>query len=277
MGPVHPEPGGGTGAAGRRPAAQRGAVRRPDGASATVLPREDMVFFDVDTAAASRCWPGEARTTRSARGRSTSSSSSASGGPGPRWTSRWRPGTGSPTSSSRRGRSSRAAAINSSPSSPTDWTACSPPPMRRATGANGFRPTFRVLELWLQLLRIGARRHRGRFLRALEQHVVGNTLYAETQARRCFLLLVRWARENDETQFLGRILSGRTRPGSGNQRPGRWCMYFGAAEALGPGAIDLDGPRRTLPTARPWTSAGRSTSGGGPVLTGPASSQVLTA
>jgi len=97
-----------------------------------------------------------------------------------------------------------------------------------------------ILELWLQVLRIGALRHRKRFLRALELHVAGNTLYAETQARRCFLLLVRWARENGETQFLGRILSGPTRPGSGNRRRGRWCMYFGASEELGPGAIDYE-------------------------------------
>jgi hypothetical protein len=95
-----------------------------------------------------------------------------------------------------------------------------------------------ILELWLQVLRIGAPRHRGRFLRDLEQYVLGNTIYALTQARRCFLLLVRWARENGETQFLSRILAGRTRPGSGSQRPGRWWIYFGASEELGPGAID---------------------------------------
>jgi hypothetical protein len=98
-----------------------------------------------------------------------------------------------------------------------------------------------ILELWLQVLRIGALRHRERFLRAVEQYVEGSTGYAQTQARRCFLLLVRWARENREnreTQFLSRILSGR--PGSGNQRPGRWWMYFGAPEELGPGAIDYE-------------------------------------
>jgi len=97
-----------------------------------------------------------------------------------------------------------------------------------------------ILEFCLQVLRIGALRHGGRFLRALEQYVMGNTVYAQTQARRCFLLLVRWARENDETQFLSRILFGHARPGSGNQRPGHWWMYFGASEELGPGAINYE-------------------------------------
>jgi len=97
-----------------------------------------------------------------------------------------------------------------------------------------------ILEFWLQVLRIGALRHQGRFLAALEQYLVGNTVYAQTQARRCFLLLARWARENGETKFLSGILSGRPRPGSGNQRPVRWWMYFGVSEELGPGAIDYE-------------------------------------
>lgn len=210
-------------------------------ASTTVLPKERMAFFDVDTAAAFAvlAWRGAdeevcGQTIDAIVGKCERGTWAALDIPLETWS-----GLAdlfveaSPVIASRRARFAAVIADG------LDRMLSSADEER--TGGGEWIPTHvPILEFWLQVLRIGSLRHRERFLSALEQYVVGNTVYAQTQARRCFLLLVRWARENGETHFLSGILSGRTRLGRGNQRPGRWWLYFGASEELGPGAIDYE-------------------------------------
>jgi hypothetical protein len=53
--------------------------------------------------------------------------------------------------------------------------------------------------------------------------------------RRWFLLLLCWAQENAETEFVRRVLSADSLDAAG-----LWWTYFGVSQADGPGAVDLD-------------------------------------
>jgi hypothetical protein len=90
-----------------------------------------------------------------------------------------------------------------------------------------------LAEPWLHAFRIGSFRHREDAPRLLIPRATTHTRPLEQ--RRWFLLLLRWARENNETQFVGELLSG-----TGDSRAGAWWTHFGASREAGPATIDLD-------------------------------------
>jgi hypothetical protein len=104
-------------------------------------------------------------------------------------------------------------------------------------------------ELWLHAFRIGSVRHREEFLRYLIPLATAGVGFVSTETvirvrvagihplkvRRWFLLLVRWVRENNETQFVRELLSQ-----THDYDAGPWWTHFGASGEAGPAAIDLD-------------------------------------
>ena len=103
-------------------------------------------------------------------------------------------------------------------------------------GASGLDGTTHMTKLWLQMLRIGSQRHRKRLLEEVLPLVLltqADLVWAESRPR--FLLLLRWARENGETELIRRFLSDPDRDADAG-----WWTHFGAARADGPGAINLD-------------------------------------
>jgi hypothetical protein len=93
--------------------------------------------------------------------------------------------------------------------------------------------SLKLAELWLQAFRIGSVRHREHILLWLIR--LATTETGSLERRRWFLLLLRWARENDETQFVRELLSQ-----TGDSHPDPWWTHFGASVEAGPAAIDLD-------------------------------------
>jgi hypothetical protein len=92
---------------------------------------------------------------------------------------------------------------------------------------------MQLAELWLHAFRIGSVRHREHFLRTL---ILQATFHIDSlQPRRWLLLLLRWARENDETQFVTELFSRAV-----GSDAGPWWTHFGAPREVGPAAIDLD-------------------------------------
>ena len=93
-----------------------------------------------------------------------------------------------------------------------------------------------VMELWLQMLRIGSARHRKRLLKAV-LNVIPTAEEGRTSAlsRPWFLLLLRWARENNQTALVRKIFSG-----NGDFSNRKWWVHFGKAGVDGPETIDLD-------------------------------------
>ena len=90
-----------------------------------------------------------------------------------------------------------------------------------------------LIEFRLHALRISPPRDLVPLLNVLATLVTVE--YAESSAaRRWFLLLLRWAHDNDETRMVGEILFNADR----GARP--WWTHFGASEEAGPAAIDLD-------------------------------------
>ena len=89
-------------------------------------------------------------------------------------------------------------------------------------------------ELWLHAFRIGSVKHRELFLWVLIPLATANT--GSMDDRRVFFLLLRWARENDETQFARKHLLST----AGNYKAGAWWTRFGASVEAGPAAIDVD-------------------------------------
>jgi len=90
-----------------------------------------------------------------------------------------------------------------------------------------------LVELWLHMLRIGSA-HRDRLLTAILSVVPmenNNSFWAKS--RSWFLLFLRWARENNETDLLLNILSGTNDYGARD-----WWVTFGAPVSDGPAAIN---------------------------------------
>lgn len=100
---------------------------------------------------------------------------------------------------------------------------------------------LRIIELWLQMLRIGTAKHRKLLLEALLNVIPTAVEDHDPLSRSWFLLLFRWARENDQAKLVNDILSGEN-----NFSNRKWWLYFGAASADGPEAIDLDWASRDL-------------------------------
>jgi hypothetical protein len=91
----------------------------------------------------------------------------------------------------------------------------------------------KLAELWLYAIRIGSVRHREHLLRLLIRRA--KALTRSLGWRRWFLLLLRWARENDETQFVSELISQ-----TDDFDARAWWRHFGASREAGPAAIDLD-------------------------------------
>ena len=94
--------------------------------------------------------------------------------------------------------------------------------------------TLQMPELLLHAFRIGSVRYRDEFLKYLIPLAKDDTI-GVVERRRWFLLLLRWARENDKTVFVVNIVSGAAGTGIGE-----WWTNFGAAHGDGPRAINLD-------------------------------------
>ena len=93
---------------------------------------------------------------------------------------------------------------------------------------------LQLVELGLHMLRIGSPGFRDRLLKGVLEVGLKGKFDPEmtvSVSRPWFLLLLRWARENDETDLMSALLSDSTRA---------WWTHFGAAGADGPDAIDLD-------------------------------------
>jgi hypothetical protein len=102
-----------------------------------------------------------------------------------------------------------------------------------ATGVTAYDRSRKLADLWLHALRIGSVRDREHFLPFLTTLVTAGSVSLER--RRWFLLLLRWARENDETQFVTELFSQAV---GSDACP--WWTHFGAPREVGPAAIDLD-------------------------------------
>ncbi len=103
----------------------------------------------------------------------------------------------------------------------------------------GYDSSLESAELWLHAFRIGLVRHREDILRVLIPRATDNI--GSLERRRWFLLLLRLAREDDETQFVRELLSQTS-----DFDAGPWWTHFGASEEDGPRAIDLDRASATL-------------------------------
>jgi hypothetical protein len=101
------------------------------------------------------------------------------------------------------------------------------------TGVTPYERSRKLADVWLHALRIGSVRHREYILPFLITLVAVGT--PSRERRRWFLLLLRWARENDETQSVRQLFIQAADP---NASP--WWIHFGAARDAGPAAIDLD-------------------------------------
>jgi hypothetical protein len=93
----------------------------------------------------------------------------------------------------------------------------------------------KLTELCLHGFRIGSMiRYRDDFMWYLIRRSTDST--GPLVSRRYFLLLLRWARENDETQFAREQLLSTV----GNYNAGAWWTHFGLSREAGLTAIDLD-------------------------------------
>ena len=93
----------------------------------------------------------------------------------------------------------------------------------------------KLTELCLHGFRIGSMiRYRDDFMWYLIRRATDST--GPLAWRRYFLLLLRWARENDETQFAREQLLSTV----GNYNAGAWWTHFGLSREAGLTAIDLD-------------------------------------
>lgn len=98
----------------------------------------------------------------------------------------------------------------------------------------------RLAEVFLHAFRIGSARYRDDLLPYLVEWVTRKDIGSVEQRRR-FLLLLRWARENQETAFVLRVLSDAVIDFDKIiVFTGAWWAHFGALRLAGPAAIDVD-------------------------------------